>query len=413
MITPDKIELVRKKYQQIAPDLNECTRRHWAATEASALGHGGISAVHKATGIAESTICIGLNELKNTSSALGNTEPGHKRIRKEGGGRKKLTVHNPGLLSALNSLVEPHARGDPMSPLQWICKSIRNLATELTRLGYSVSHTTVGNILHEQKFSLKSNRKTDEGNSHPDRNAQFEYINEKVKTSHEKNQPALSVDTKKKELVGNYKNNGTEWLPKGITTEVKVHDFPEKGVGKVAPYGVYDILQNKGFVNVGICSDTAAFAVESIRQWWYHMGKQTYPDAKEILITSDCGGSNGYRVRLWKVELQKLADEMGLTISVSHFPPGTSKWNKIEHRLFSFITKNWRGKPLIDYVTIVELIAATKTSTGLRVGCRLDKKNYPKGIKISDEEMSKIKIKCDEFHGEWNYTIMPRKVKKP
>lgn len=411
MITSDKIETIRKKYLLMNHNLNECTRRQWAATEALAIGHGGITAVHKATGIALSTICIGLNELKDTSYARGNTKHGHKRVRREGGGRKKLSVHNPELISALDSLVEPHARGDPMSPLRWTCKSTRNLANELRQQKYDVSHSTIANILHEQKYSLKSNRKTDEGKSHPDRNAQFEYINGKVKSSHDKKQPSISVDTKKKELVGNFKNNGTEWLPKGISTKVKVYDFPEKELGKAAPYGVYDILQNKGFVNVGISNDTAAFAVESIRQWWYHNGKQTYPDAEEILITADCGGSNGYRVRLWKLELQKLADELGLPLSVSHFPPGTSKWNKIEHRLFSFITKNWRGRPLIDYVTIVELIAATKTNTGLKVCCRLDKKNYPKGIKISDEELEKINIKCDEFHGEWNYTIMPRNVK--
>ncbi len=410
MITSDKIETLGKKYLLLMPNLNECTRRQWAATEALALGHGGITAVHKATGIALSTICIGLNELKYTSCVLGNTNHGHKRVRKEGGGRKKISDHNPELISALDSLVEPHTRGDPMSPLRWTCKSTRNLANELLQQKYLVSHSSVANILHEQKYSLKSNRKTDEGKSHPDRNAQFEYINEKVKSFHEKKQPSLSVDTKKKELVGNFKNNGREWLAKGISTKVKVYDFPEKDVGKAAPYGVYDILQNNGFVNVGISNDTAAFAVESIRQWWYQIGKQSYTHAKEILITADCGGSNGYRVRLWKLELQKLADELGLSISVSHFPPGTSKWNKIEHRLFSFITKNWRGKPLIDYVTIVELIAATKTNAGLKVYCRLDKKTYPKGIKISDEELNKIKIKYDEFHGEWNYTIMPQNI---
>ena len=407
MISPETIEQIRRKYELLKSDLNERARRHWAASEAMVLSYGGITAVHKATGIALSTICIGMNELKSNST-LGKTKQGNQRIRKEGGGRKKISEHNPETVSALQSLIEPYTRGDPMSPLLWTCKSVRNLADELCNQNYNVSHTTIASMLHELKYSLQSNRKTHEGCSHPDRNAQFGHINDKVKSFHKEKQPTISVDTKKKELIGNHKNAGQEWLPEGQPAEVDVYDFPKKGVGKAAPYGIYDHQQNKGFVNVGISSDTATFAVESIRQWWHHMGKQIYPYAKKLLITADCGGSNGYKTRLWKLELQKLADEIGLSLSVMHFPPGTSKWNKIEHRLFSFITKNWRGKPLVDYITIVQLIAATKTKTGLKVRCRLDENEYPKGIKVSDEEMAKINIKRDEFHGEWNYTIMPR-----
>lgn len=407
MISSKIIEQIHRKYELLKFDLNERARRHWVASEAMVLSRGGITAVHKATGVALSTICIGLNELKS-NSVIGKTKKSHQRIRKEGGGRKKLSKYNPEIIPALKSLIEPYTRGDPMSPLLWTCKSMRNLADELGHQNYNISHSTIANILHELKYSLQSNRKTYEGCSHPDRNAQFEHINDKVKSFHKKKQPTISVDAKKKELVGNHKNAGQEWLPEGQPTEVEVYDFPEKGVGKAAPYGIYDHQQNNGFVNVGISSDTAAFAVESIRQWWHHMGKQQYPYAKELLITADCGGSNGYRTRLWKLELQKLADEIGLSLLVMHFPPGTSKWNKIEHRLFSFITKNWRGKPLVDYITIVQLIAATKTKTGLKVRCRLDENEYPKGIKISDEEMATINIKRDEFHGEWNYMIMSR-----
>jgi len=326
-------------------------------------------------------------------------------IRQKGGGRKKASVKDPDLLLDLEKLVEPVTRGDPQSPLRWTCKSVRNLAEELRAQGHKVSHMLVAELLHEQKYSLQANRKTKEGSSHPDRNAQFEYINAKATEFLRSGQPAISVDTKKKEQVGDYKNGGREWRPKGRPEPVQVHDFVKQ---KDVPYGVYDLGQNAGWVSVGTDHDTSAFAVESIRRWWDMMGRETYPDARQLLITADSGGSNGSRVRLWKLELQKLADETGLEISVCHFPPGTSKWNKIEHRLFSFITKNWRGKPLVSHEVIVNLIAATTTRTGLRVQSQLDTGKYPKGIKVSKPEFAAIQLYPDAFHGEWNYTIMPR-----
>jgi len=358
--------------------------------------------VARASGVSRRAIAVGLAELqKKPDRSQGKRLP----IRQKGGGRKKASLKDPDLLLDLEKLLEPVTRGDPQSPLRWTCKSVRNLADELRVQGHKVSHMLVAELLHEQKYSLQANRKTKEGSSHPDRNAQFEYINAKATEFLKGGQPAISVDTKKKEQVGDYKNEGREWRPKGHPEPVQMHDF---GKQKDAPYGVYDLGQNAGWVNVGTDHDTSAFAVESIRRWWNMMGRATYPGARQLLITADSGGSNGSRVRLWKLELQKLADETGLEISVSHFPPGTSKWNKIEHRLFSFITKNWRGKPLVSHEVIVNLIAATTTRTGLRVQSELDTGKYPKGIKVSKQEFAAIELRPDSFHGEWNYAISPR-----
>lgn len=399
MISADTISNIRKKYEAINADLNERSRRHWAASEAMVLGRGGISAVSKATGIAISTIRIGLHELKNPDKIVS------KRIRKEGGGRKKIIDNNPNIITVLESVVEPTAKGDPESPLKWTSKSTRKIAKELSK-SFKISHAKVAGLLHEAGYSLQANKKSMEGTSHPDRNAQFEHINKKAKEFLHKKQPVISVDTKKRELIGNFKNNGQEWMPKGKPENVKVHDFKTE-MGKVTPYGVYDIANNKGWVNIGIDNDTAAFAVESIRCWWRTMGKAEYPNAENILINADCGGSNGYRNRLWKLELQKFANEAGLKITVCHYPPGTSKWNKIEHKLFSFISQNWRGKPLISHAVVVNLISNTTTTKGLTVKCRLDENKYPKGIKISDEQMAQVNIEHNKFHGEWNYAIKP------
>ncbi len=345
---------------------------------------------------------MGLAELRRKPDRAERTR---LPVRQKGGGRKKTSLKDPDLLRDLEKLLEPVTRGDPQSPLRWTCKSVRNLADELRARGHEVSHMLVAELLHEQKYSLQANRKTKEGSSHPDRNAQFEHINAKATEFLKSSQPAISVDTKKKEQVGDYKNGGRDWRPKGQPELVQVHDF---GKQKDVPYGVYDLGQNAGWVSVGTDHDTSAFAVESIRRWWSMMGREAYPDARQLLITADSGGSNGSRVRLWKLELQKLADETGLEISVCHFPPGTSKWNRIEHRLFSFITKNWRGKPLVSHEVIVNLIAATTTRTGLRVQSQLDTGKYPKGIKVSKQEFATIQLRPDTFHGEWNYTIMPR-----
>jgi len=373
----------------------------FAAAEARAAGYGGIAAVSRATGLAVSTIGRGLKEL-----AAAGLEG--DRIRRHGGGRKALLVSDTKLLDDLLTLVAPSERGDPMSPLRWTCKSLRRLAAELRALGHRISHTVVGEVLKQQKFSLQGNRKTREGESHPDRDAQFAYINESVTRMLAGQQPVISVDTKKKELVGDFKNGGREWRPRGDPEEVRVHDFLIKELGRAVPYGVYDLAANEGWVSVGIDHDTAAFAVQTIRSWWHNVGHQQYPGASCLTITADGGGSNGSRVRLWKYQLQKLADELGMEINVHHLPPGTSKWNKIEHRLFSFISMNWRAKPLVSYRVIVDLISATTTDTGLKVRCELDKKSYPKGIVVSDQEMAKIKILRADFHGEWNYTIRPR-----
>ena len=393
---------VKQRFSQLGPWLDERARRLWAAAESAAHGRGGISLVARASGVSRRAIAVGLTELKKKPD---HSRRRHLPIRKKGGGRKKASLKDPDLLLDLEKLLEPVTRGDPDSPLRWTCKSVRNLADELRAEGHKVSHVLVAELLHEQKYSLQANRKTKEGSSHPDRNAQFEYINAKATEFLKSGQPAISVDTKKKEQVGDYKNGGREWRPKGQPEPVQVHDFAKQ---KDAPYGVYDLGQNAGWVSVGTDHDTSAFAVESIRRWWKMMGQETYPGACQLLITADSGGSNGSRVRLWKLELQKLADETGLEISVCHFPPGTSKWNKIEHRLFSFITKNWRGKPLVSHEVIVNLIAATTTRTGLRVQSQLDTGKYPKGVKVGKQEFAAIQLRTDTFHGEWNYTILPR-----
>ena len=394
-------DAIRERYTQLSPHLDERGRRIFAAAEARAAGYGGIAAVSRATGLAASTIGRGLKEL--AAAGLEND-----RIRRHGGGRKALLVNDTKLLDNLLTLVAPSERGDPMSPLRWTCKSLRRLAAELRALGHRISHTVVGELLKQQKFSLQGNRKTREGDSHPDRDAQFAYINESVTRMLAGRQPVISVDTKKKELVGNFKNGGREWRPRGDPEEVRVHDFLIKELGRAVPYGVYDLAANEGWVSVGIDHDTAAFAVQTIRSWWHNVGHPQYPGASCLTITADGGGSNGSRVRLWKYQLQKLADELGVEINVHHLPPGTSKWNKIEHRLFSFISMNWRAKPLVSYRVIVDLISATTTDTGLKVRCELDKKSYPKGIVVSDQDMAKINILRADFHGEWNYTIRPR-----
>jgi DNA-binding phage protein len=393
--------LIKKRFESIEPFLDERMRRLLAAAEAAAIGHGGIAKVSRATGVSRPTIAAGLEDLADPS--LAET----KRVRRVGGGRKRTVDTDPTLVQDLESLIEPTTRGDPESPLRWTSKSVRKLARELNGMGHQVSHRLVAELLHELDYSLQANRKTTEGDSHPDRDVQFEHINAQVKTFQAAGQPAISVDTKKKELVGDFKNGGREWQPQGEPEKVRVHDFLIPELGKVAPYGIYDMTHNLGWVNVGIDHDTAAFAVESIRRWWYSMGQPLYPEARQLLITADGGGSNGYRLRLWKVELQKLADETGLSITVCHLPPGTSKWNKIEHRLFSYISQNWRGKPLVSYEVIVNLIAATTTTTGLRVHSEIDTQLYPKGVKVSDAELAQVNIERDDFHGEWNYTISP------
>ena len=397
------IQAIKSRFEALAPHLNERARRLFAASEAQAAGRGGIAAVAAVTGIARSTIGRGLAELRSDESAFS------RRIRRAGGGRKPKVETEPGLLDALAELVQSAIRGDPEAALLWVSKSQRHLATALAERGFTASQKLVGRLLRRLGFSLQANRKTREGSNHPDRNAQFEHINAQINAFQAAGQPAISVDTKKKELVGDFKNGGRELRPKGDPEPVRVHDFMLPELGKVAPYGVYDIAANAGWINLGITSDTAAFAVESIRRWWQELGQSRYPSADRILITADCGGSNGARVRLWKTELQTLADQTGLSITVAHLPPGTSKWNRIEHRLFAFITQNWRGKPLLTHQVIVQLIASTTTDKGLTVQCRLDKNTYDKGIKISDAEMATINVTPAGFHGEWNYTIKPRK----
>ena len=401
MIDEDFLEKLRARNAALLPQLDERQRRLFAAAEARAAGRGGIAAVSRVTRIAASTIGRGLKELDAPEP------PPRGRVRRPGGGRKSLTETDPRLLDDLNALVEPEARGDPMSPLRWTCKSLRRLADELGKLGHKISHTVVGELLKRQKFSLQANSKTREGADNPDRDAQFGVVNDAVKTALSENQPVISVDTKKKELVGDFKNAGREWRKQGEPEEVRVHDFLIEELGRAVPYGIYDLAANEGWVSVGIDNDTAAFAVQTIRRWWQEVGRVRYPLAQRLIITADGGGSNGSRVRLWKLELQRLADELGISIEVHHLPPGTSKWNKIEHRLFSFITQNWRAKPLVSYRVIVDLIGATTTKTGLTVRCELDNKTYPKGIAVSDEQMQSLNIQRAEFHGEWNYTIAP------
>lgn len=398
---------LREQYEQLRPSLDERGRRQWAASEALALGFGGIATVHLATGLVPSTIGKGIRELKTRTWNEDQEEP--RRVRRAGGGRKQKEEENPAVVVELERLVEPETRGDPESPLRWTSKSLRRLAKELRKRGHSIGHSTVGRLLKKLGYRLQANRKTTEGKQHPDRDAQFKYINKKTKQALASGNPAISVDTKKKELIGDYKNGGRELQRKGEPEPVKVHDFPGE-LGRVNPYGVYDIGDNAAWVSVGISSDTAEFAVETIRRWWNDMGYDRYATLDQLLVTADCGGSNGYRTRLWKLELQRLADEIGVPITVCHYPPGTSKWNKIEHRLFSFITLNWRGKPLRTYQTIVSLIAATKTETGLDVRCELDGSTYQKGRKVTDQEMATINLRGHRFHPEWNYTISPRET---
>jgi len=393
---------IRKKFRGLVPFLNERTRRIWAATEATALGYGGVSLVTRATGISRRAIHVGLCEIK-----AGDVLP-EGRVRHPGGGRKSAVEHQPDLREALESLVEPLTRGDPESPLRWTCKSTRRLAQELSKRGYKASDRLVAALLHSMDYSLQGNRKTIEGKQHPDRNAQFEHINARVTAELRAGEPVISVDTKKKELIGNYENEGKTWHKPGAAPRVNGHDFPDPSVPRAHPYGVYELGRNKGFVNIGTNHDTATFAVASIRAWWQVEGRRAYPKARRLLITADAGGSNGSRLRLWKWELQRFADELGFPIRVCHFPPGTSKWNKVEHRLFSFISSNWRGEPLIDYETVVNLIARTTTITGLTVTCRLDRRDYPPGRTVTDEEWEKIKLVRDEFHGDWNYIIKQR-----
>lgn len=400
------IETLKAKFAALAPALTERSRRLWAATEALALGHGGIALVERATGISRSTVVRGIREVKSGETL------GPERTRRSGGGRKSALDKDGMLLADLEGLVEPTASGDPDSPLRWTSKSVSRLAAELGAMGHSVSHRLVADLLNASGYSLQANRKTRKGPSHPDRDAQFGYINEQVRRHQKKHQPAISVDTKKKELVGDFKNAGREWRPKGDPTPVRVHDFLIPEQGKAIPYGVYDLKRNKGWVSVGIDHDTASFAVNAIRRWWNVMGRPTYRGADSVLITADAGGSNDPRIRLWKWELQRFANRTGLSITVCHFPPGTSKWNKIEHRLFSYIAVNWRGKPLFSLAAIVSLIVSTTTESGLRVRSEIDQGRYPKGIVITNEQMATLNLKTHSFHGDWNYTICPAIKKK-
>ncbi len=391
---------MQKKFSAVWPLLDERGRRLMAASEALSLGYGGVSRVRRASRLSRKAIAKGISEITD-----GTLIPG--RIRRPGAGRKKIVERDPKVLVLLERLIEPETRGDPESPLRWICKSTRNLAAQLTRQKHPISHEKVAQILHDQNYSLQSNRKTKEGADHPDRDAQFRHINAQVKRALATGAPVISVDTKKKELLGNYKNGGSQWLPAKNPVTVNGHDFPSPDIPRAYPYGIYDLARNSGFVNVGTDHDTGAFAVASIRGWWRSEGRALYAQARELLITADAGGSNGSRLRLWKLELQKFADETGLSISVCHFPPGTSKWNKVEHRLFSFISSNWRGEPLRDYETVVKLISRTTTAKGLQVTCRLDRRKYPIGRKVTDEEIERVNLKPHKFHGEWNYSIHP------
>lgn len=397
----DILSVIKEKYQALFPLLDEHSRRIWAAVEAKSIGHGGQTLVSKATGLSRHRIYAGLSELYQS------IEVQAKSIRRKGGERKKLIDADSSILMDLDELVEPGSRGDPQSPLRWTCKSTRHLAQELQDKGHKIGYRKVAALLKELGYSLQSLRKTREGGSNPDRNLQFEYINNKIKKFQSNGQPVISVDAKKKELIGDFQNKGKEWQPKGKPEEVRVYDFIDKELGKANPYGVYDLAANEGWVSVGTDHDTAEFALESIRRWWQKMGQQRYPSATELLIMADGGGSNGSRNRLWKMKLQELANEVKLSISVCHLPPGTSKWNKIEHRMFSYISMNWRGRPLINLETVVNLIANTTTCSGLKINAEIDKSNYPTGIKVSKEEFESINIKKEAFHGEWNYSIFP------
>jgi hypothetical protein len=402
------VDDITQRFKHLGPFLDERQKRLFAAAEALAMGRGGITAASKACGISRVTVTAGCKELNSPSAHESEFSPDH-RIRRKGGGRKKTIDTDPTLKGDLESLIEPTTRGDPESPLRWTAKSLRNLSDELNNMGHQTSHRMIAELLKEMGYSLQGNKKTKEGSNSPDRNEQFENIYRLIKNFQRTGDPVISVDTKKKELVGDFKNGGKELRPKGKPEEVRVHDFKIKELGKVSPYGVYDQTLNKGWVNVGIDHDTSAFAVESIRRWWNMMGKDSYPNAKRILITADGAGSNGSRVRLWKVELQLLANELNIQIHVSHFPPGTSKWNAIEHKLFSYISQNWRGKPLVSHEVIISLISATKTKGGLKAQCMLDENEYPTGIKVSDAEMQQINLRRKNFRGDWNYEIKPTK----
>ena len=400
------IERIQRKFQALTMVMDERMRRQWAAAEAMELPWGGVSSVSKATGISRTTILAGIRELRGQESLEILPTP---NIRRPGAGRKLLVESDPELWNALDALVDPATRGHPETPLRWTCKSTRKLAEELCRQGHPVSDRTVACLLYAAGYSLQANRKTREGKNHPDRNAQFEHISQQVQRVQKRGQPVVSIDTKKKELVGDFKNAGQEWRPEDDPQRVRVHDFKDKELGKAIPHGVYDMTNNQGWVSVGINHDTAHFAANSIRQWWEKMGQRRFPRASELMITADGGGSNNYRSRLWKVALQNLADQLDFKLRVCHFPPGTSKWNKIEHRLFSYITSNWRGQTLVNLQTIVNLIASTTTTTGLLVEAALDTNVYKTGIKVSDEEMAKLRLTPSDFHGEWNYSLAPRK----
>lgn len=406
METSGIVAILRQKFELLSPTMTERMRRHWAASEALTLSRGGITLVAQATGLSRTTITTGIRELQQPAPPNGPTL-GPQRSRRQGGGRPFLELGDDTLIEHLEQLVDPATRGDPMSPLRWTCKSTRQLAAALRQQGHTVSHPTVAALLHWLGYSLQANRKTREGNTHPDRNAQFEFISRQVLAFQKGKQPVVSVDTKKKEILGDFKNGGAEWQPAGEPEEVRAKDFPDKRLGKAIPYGVYDLTCNRGWVSVGIDHDTARFAVETLRRWWQEMGLGLYRRAERLLITADGGGSNGHRNRLWKVALQEWADETGLRISVCHFPPGTSKWNKVEHRMFCHITKNWRGRPLTSRAVVVNLIASTTTSTGLTIRAELDEGEYPTGTKVSDEELAGVNIKRNKFHGDWNYTIIP------
>jgi hypothetical protein len=401
-------KVIEEKFRALAGRLDEATLRLWAAVEARALGHGGVSVVANTVGLSRTTIHAGLRELAAAAPSGGLRTGGARRVRAKGGGRKKLTVKDPTLLRDLDTLVEPTTRGDPQSPLRWTCKSTPRLAKELVARGHAISQRSVCDLLAQLDYSLQAPRKIREGGNHADRDAQFGHIAAMAAQYQAAGDPVVSVDTKKKELIGDFKNGGREWQPQGTPEAVRVYDFIDPELGKVAPYGVYDVGANQGWVSVGITHDTAEFAVESIRRWWREMGQPLYPAARRLLITADCGGSNGYRVRLWKVELQKLADDLGTIIQVCHFPPGTSKWNKIEHRMFCHITQNWRGRPLVSREVVVNLIGNTTTAEGLRIRAQLDDREYPAGIKVSDQALAELAIERDEFHGEWNYRVKPR-----
>lgn len=401
------IAVVHEKFDRLSWMMDEKLKRHWAACEALALGRGGISAVAEATGMSRNTIRKGIHEIQTEMPRL--AEEIEYRVRQPGGGRPRLSDQDESLKQDLEKLLEPVTRGDPMHALRWTCKSTRKLAEELQQQGHDVSHMTVDRLLREMEYSLQGNRKTKEGQQHPDRDSQFQFIAKQVRRFQRRGQPVISVDTKKKELVGDFKRSGREWRKKGDPEKVRVHDFRDKDLGVAIPYGVYDLTRNEGWVSVGIDHDTSEFAIQAIGNWWRRMGQRVYPAASELLITADGGGSNGHRTRLWKVCVQRLADRTGLQISVSHFPPGTSKWNKIEHRMFCHITENWRGQPLVSRAVVVNLIANTSTRQGLQIHTQLDQATYPTGIKVSDAEMAAINLKKNKFHGDWNYTISPTK----